>query len=202
MKSRATFLGHPIHQMLVDFPIGAFAFSVASDTLHTVVEKRRFADAASQALSFGLLSAAVAIPFGLVDYLAIGEKTRARRVGLWHAVGNAAVLGLFGASRWLRSGGEAPATAKWLSGTGFMLLGATAWAGGELVNRHAVGVHADAREDAPGLLAADGTGNDKAFPEEDVTLPGISPSPGQRPAALSGAGATLEHSDRARRGGA
>jgi uncharacterized membrane protein len=151
MESRTQFLGHPVHQMLVAFPIGAFGLSVTSDVLHAWRGQRKFADAATVALSFGLLSAAVAAPFGLIDWLAIRPRTRAKRVGLWHAVGNVALLGTFATSRWLRSRGDV-GRAQWLSGAGLLLSGVTAWLGGELVGRHGIGVHRQMGLDAPSSL--------------------------------------------------
>jgi uncharacterized membrane protein len=140
MESRAKLFGHPVHQMLVTFPIGAFGLSVVSDALHAVSGEQRYAGAAQLALDVGLITAGAAIPFGLVDWLSIPRGTSARRTGVWHAAGNAAMLGLFGASRWLRSRERASARAKALSGAAFMLSGVAAWLGGELVDRHGIGV--------------------------------------------------------------
>jgi uncharacterized membrane protein len=151
MESRTQLLGHPVHQMLVVFPLGALGLSVASDALHAWRHERRFRDTATVALDFGLVTAAVAMPFGLVDWLAIPRRTRARRIGLWHALGNTALLGIFGTSRWLRSRGDMT-TAKWLSGAGLLLSGATAWLGGELVDRHGIGVHRQIGLNAPSSL--------------------------------------------------
>src|SRR5688572_4955722 len=155
MESRARLLGHPVHQMLITFPIGSLGLAVASDALHTCLGQKRFAEGALLAIDFGLATAALAVPFGAVDWLAITPRTRAKRVGGWHAVGNAVMLGLFGASRWLRSYRDpAPPAAKWLAGAGFALSGVTAWLGGELVGRHGIGVHDQLGENAPSSLSA------------------------------------------------
>jgi uncharacterized membrane protein len=152
MESRAKLLGHPVHQALIAFPLGALGFSVAGDALHTWSGKRSHAEAARLALDFGLASAALAAPFGLIDWLAIEPSTRAKRVGLWHGVGNAVLLGVFAASRLQRSPGRAPVSAKLLSGAGFLLSGLTAWLGGELVVRHGIGVSAVPDRSALGSL--------------------------------------------------
>jgi uncharacterized membrane protein len=140
MESRAKLFGHPVHQMLVTFPIGALGLSVAADLLHVAAGERKYSDAAALALDFGLATGAVAIPFGLIDWLAIPRGTRARRIGLLHALGNAGMLGLFAASRWLRAQDRDSVEAKCLSGAAFMLSGVAAWLGGELVDRHGIGV--------------------------------------------------------------
>jgi uncharacterized membrane protein len=138
MESRAQFAGHPIHQMLVAFPIGAFGMAVSSDALRSGRRRRGHELVAARAIDFGLITAALAAPFGLVDWLSIPAGTRAKRVGLWHALGNVALLGLFAGSRRLRA--RRDPRAPWLAGAGMLLGGVTAWLGGELINRHGVGV--------------------------------------------------------------
>jgi uncharacterized membrane protein len=152
MESRIKLMGHPVHQMLVAFPLGAFGFSVAADTLHTFSGDSRHAAAAEQALDFALASAALAAPFGVIDWLAIPSGTRAKQVGLWHGIGNVAMLGLLATSRWMRSRRDGSMAAKCLSGAAFMLSGVTAWLGGELVDRHGIGVDDDAALNAPSSL--------------------------------------------------
>jgi uncharacterized membrane protein len=146
MESRAKFAGHPVHQMMVALPLGAFGMAVSSDALRAGRRSRMYEYTAARAIDFGLVTAALAAPFGLVDWLAIPRGTRAKRVGLWHALGNVALLGLFGGSRWLRARHDP--RAPWLAGAGMLLGGVTAWLGGELINRHGVGV-----ADAMGLQA-------------------------------------------------
>jgi uncharacterized membrane protein len=172
MESRAKLFGHPVHQMLVTFPIGAFGLAVASDALHGVSGERRYADAAQLALDVGLITGAVAIPFGLIDWLSIPRGTSARRTGIWHAASNAAMLGLFGASRWLRSRERASARAKALSGAAFLLSGVAAWFGGELVDHHGIGVKG---VPAPAALPWDTSGSPhptRAAPLRTPVTPG------------------------------
>lgn len=164
MESRTKVFGHAVHPMLVMFPLGAFGFSVASDALHTWLGQPRYAQAARQALDFGLASALLAAPFGTVDWLAVPRATRPRRLGLWHGLTNVALLGLFAASRAVRARREDAATAKWLSAGGFMLAGVSGWLGAELVEHHRIGIPDEAREDAPKSLP---------FSEEAPTLPGF-----------------------------
>ena len=139
MESRAKLFGHPVHQMLVTFPIGAFGLSVAGDALHALTGERKYADAAELAIDFGLVSSLAAMPFGWLDWRAIPAGTRPKRLGLWHAIGNLTMVGLFGVSRWLRDRDELT-SAKLVSGGAFMLSGVGAWLGGELVDRHGIGV--------------------------------------------------------------
>jgi uncharacterized membrane protein len=151
MESHAKFAGHPIHQMMVAFPLGAFGMAVSSDALRGGRRSRMYEYTAARAIDFGLVSAALAAPFGLVDWLSIPGGTRAKRVGLWHALGNVALLGLFGGSRWLRA--RRDRRAPWLAGAGMLLGGVTAWLGGELINRHGVGIADSTGLQAPSSLS-------------------------------------------------
>jgi len=153
MESRAQLLGHSVHQMLVTLPIGAFGFAVACDTAYAISKHWRYAAAARFALDFGLATSLLAIPFGYVDFLAIERRTRAKRIGLLHAFGNLAMLGMFATSRILRGTNCAPRSARWLSGGGFLLSGVGAWLGGELITRHGIGVHDVVGQDAPSSLS-------------------------------------------------
>lgn len=170
MDSRIKVLGHAPHPMLVMFPLGALGFSVASDALHTCLGARRYAEAARQAIDFGLATGVVAAPFGTIDWLAIPRGTRAKRLGLWHGLGNAALLGLFAASRLLRSRRVDDPAAKWLSAGGLLLAGVAGWLGAELVEHHGIGI-------PEGVLAGAAAGDDSAgalpFSDEAPTLPGF-----------------------------
>lgn len=156
MESRAKILGHPAHQMLIPFPFGLLATSVVFDVVYLVWGSPSMATVAYWMIVAGIIGGLVAAPFGLVDYLAIPEGTRARAVGLVHGVGNVFVLLLFAGSGLLRRGAPdaAPgALALVLSFAGFALAGLTGWLGGELVDRHAVGVDDGAHLDSPHSLS-------------------------------------------------
>jgi uncharacterized membrane protein len=163
MESRAKILGHPAHQMLIPFPFGLLATAVIFDIIYLLVSAP--STAANMALvSFwmiaaGLVGGVVAAPFGVIDYLAIPQGTRAKSVGFLHGVGNLVVMVLFAASLLLRYNSPAvdqtyqPTTlALILSFLGFLLAGATGWLGGELVDRLGVGVDDGAHLDAPNSL--------------------------------------------------
>jgi uncharacterized membrane protein len=158
MESRAKLAGHPIHQMLVVFPLGLFMTAVAFDIVWMFYGVPGLTTAAYYNLLVGVLGALAAAVFGLVDYLAIPRETRARKVGTWHGVGNLAVVALFAASWWLRRDQThfAPSQVAFLLGLGGAVLGTmTAWMGGELVDRLGVGVYPDANLDAPSSLSGD-----------------------------------------------
>lgn len=155
MESRAKFLGHPLHQMLVVFPLGLFAAAVGFDLAALWRHDASLFVTAFQLIRAGLVLAAIAAVFGYIDWRAIPANTRARQVGALHAVGNVIVLVLFAVSWSLRRDDPAvPSTVAWvLSLAAFALAGVTGWLGGELVDRHRIGVADDAGLDAPSSLS-------------------------------------------------
>jgi len=154
MESRAKLLGHPIHQMLIVFPLGLLATAVIVDLVYFAGDALIFAEVSYYLVIAGLLGGAVAAPFGLIDWLAIPPSTRAKRIGALHGAGNAVVLVLFLASALLRSDlPSAPPVAAYVcSFAGAALALVTAWLGGELVNRLGIGVSDGANVDAPSSL--------------------------------------------------
>ncbi len=154
MKARARFLGHPVHQMLVVFPLGLLATSVIFDVLARVAGRSDWAVVGYWALTAGIVGALVAAPFGLADWLKVPRGTRARRIGALHGGGNAVVSLLF-VGAWLLREPGAPAQglslACSLAGAGLALV--TAWLGGELVSRLGVGVDEKAGLNASSSLS-------------------------------------------------
>lgn len=154
MDARAKLLGHPVHQMLIVFPLGLLATSVIFDLVYFATENTVHALVAYWMLVAGIVGGLVAAPFGFIDWLAIPRGTRARRIGAMHGGGNLLVTLLFLASALLRNDRivQPPDAAYVCSFAGALLALVTAWLGGELVDRLGIGVHADANVDAPSSL--------------------------------------------------
>jgi uncharacterized membrane protein len=142
MESKAKILGHPIHQMLIVFPLGLLATSIIFDLVHLATHHSAWGEVAYWMIVCGLIGGALAAVFGFIDWLAIPFGTRAKAIGQWHGIGNAVVMFLFLVSWWLRQPlSEKPNVAAFilsLIGVGLALV--TGWLGGELVNRLGVGV--------------------------------------------------------------
>lgn len=154
MESKAKLLGHPIHQMLIVFPLGLLGASVVFDLIYWIADMPEMADVAYWTMAGGLIGGVIAAPFGTIDWLAIPKGTRAKTVGLLHGGGNVLVLLLFLASWLARHASEThasvAATAVALVGVALSLV--TAWLGGELVDRLAIGVSDGAHMDAASSL--------------------------------------------------
>jgi uncharacterized membrane protein len=154
MESRAKLFGHPIHPMLITFPLGLLPTAVIFDIVRLATGNPRWIDVSFWMITVGIIGGLVAAVFGLIDWAAIPTRTRARRIGLLHGVGNVVVVGLFAASWYLRYRAAVPSTlAVALAIAGVLLALVTAWMGGELVDRLAVGVDDGANLDAPSSLS-------------------------------------------------
>jgi uncharacterized membrane protein len=154
MESRAKLLGHPIHQMLIVFPLGLLAMALIFDIIHLATGVGYWSEIAYWMIAAGIIGGLVAAPFGLIDWLAIPAGTRAKRIGAWHGGGNLIVVLLYAASWWFRHAEpQNPVMAAYvLSFGGGLIALVTGWLGGELVDRLAVGVDPGAHVDAPSSL--------------------------------------------------
>lgn len=165
MESRAKLLGHPIHQMLIVFPLGLLATAVVFDVIGLFTAEGVWELMAYYMIAAGVLTGLVAAVFGAIDYFAIPGGTRAKYVGTLHGVGNVAVVALFGASWLLRrtEPGNPPFEALLFSFLGFLLAAATGWLGGELVNRLGIGVDDGAHVNSPSSLSGRPAGENRTI---------------------------------------
>jgi uncharacterized membrane protein len=154
MESRAKLLGHPIHQMLIVFPLGLLAMAVIFDLFAIGLGDGYWSEIAYWMIAAGVVTGLLAAPFGTVDWFAIPSGTRAKRIGAVHGIGNVIVVLLFAVSWLMRSDAPAapavPALALSFAAGGLALF--TGWLGGELVDRLGVGVDDGAHVDAPSSL--------------------------------------------------
>lgn len=154
MEARAKLFGHPIHQMLIVFPLGLLSTAVIFDLVHLLTGNGMWSVIAYWMIAAGIIGGLCAAVFGAIDWWGIPAGTRARALGTLHGLGNVGVVALFFVS-WLlrRPNPQAPSVIAVL----FMLAGAalslvTGWLGGELVDRLGVGVDDGANLNAPSSL--------------------------------------------------
>ncbi|NYT93154.1 DUF2231 domain-containing protein [Salinispora sp. H7-4] len=155
MESRLKVLGHPLHPMLVMFPVALLATAVLFDVVDIVGGPDFLGEVAYWNLTVGLVGALLAAAAGTVDLLAIPTGTRAKRVALTHAAANVALILLFAAVWAVRLNADSRAAGGALIAieiVALAILGVSAWLGGELVDRLGVGVDRDADLDAPSSL--------------------------------------------------
>lgn len=154
MESRVKVLGHGTHPILVALPIGLLSSALGFDLLRLVTGDKKWAQIAFWNMLAGCLSGWVSMVPGAIDWWFLPSGTRAKRIGLVHAIIADTTINLFFGS-WLarRKNPENPTPrALALSGLGGLVLLAVGWFGGELVQRLGVSVSPDANLDAPHSL--------------------------------------------------
>ncbi|HEX2149501.1 MAG TPA: DUF2231 domain-containing protein, partial [Actinomycetota bacterium] len=125
--------GHPVHPVLTDIPIGFWVGSMVLD----VLGGQRSRDAADRLLGLGILASIPTAAAGVADWVDnFGDE---RRIGLVHAAGNVAAIGLYTTSYVARKNGHR-ATGFLLSLAGTAAVTAAGFLGGHLVYRMANGV--------------------------------------------------------------
>jgi nitrite reductase/ring-hydroxylating ferredoxin subunit/uncharacterized membrane protein len=140
-----TWLGHPLHPVITDVPIGAWSASTALDLYELSTGDETFSPGADVAVAIGLVGAVGASVSGLNDWQfansgapAIGNKPK--RVGALHAVVNiAATLCYLGSWLQRRNGQRREGIITGLAG--FCLSMAGAYLGGHLVFQEKIGVN-------------------------------------------------------------
>lgn len=156
MESRAKLFGHPVHPMLVVLPLGLFIMAVVMDIAFYLSGWPGLAIVAFWNILGGIAGGLLAAIFGLIDWIAIPDGTRAKAIGLYHGAANLVVLLLFAISAWLRYqvAEYFPSLVALSIGVAGLLVGAVSgWLGGELVDRLGVGVDDGAHLDAPNSLS-------------------------------------------------
>lgn len=148
-------LGHPVHRMLIAFPMGLLATAAIFDIFYLATGSIAWATASMYLIGAGVIGGLLAAVFGAMDWWYIPDATRAKRVGAVHGLGNVFVVLLFIGSWYMRSEyGPPPLLALVLSFMAVGLAMVTAWLGGELVTRLGVGVDVGANADAPSSLSS------------------------------------------------
>ncbi len=140
-----TWVGHPLHVILTDVPIGAWTAAIVFDALDSI-GARRYRVAADAAVILGLAGALGAATAGLTDWQDIDPP--ARRIGLVHGLLNVASVALFGGSLIARRKGERT-TGRGLAVLGYAASAAAARLGGNLVYGQKIGVDHTSSEKLP-----------------------------------------------------
>lgn len=130
-------LGHPLHPVLTDIPLGAWMTAAVLDSAAASSGDRGYERAARTAVGFGLVGAVGTAITGLADW----SETHgaARRVGLVHGVLNVVVTTLYASSYAARRRGR-HGSGRGLAFAGLAIGMVSAYLGGSLVYREAVGV--------------------------------------------------------------
>jgi uncharacterized membrane protein len=155
MESKTKLFGHPIHPMLIPFPLGLLGMAVIFDLLAVLAGKEVLALASHPMIGAGIITGLLAAIFGAIDWAAIPAGTRAKGIATTHGLGNVIIVVLFAIAWWLRrdTPGAPSGLPLVLEVIGLLAAVVTGWLGGELVDRLGVGVDRGANLNAPSSLS-------------------------------------------------
>jgi uncharacterized membrane protein len=142
LQSTASIGGHPIHAILVQFPIVCFVGAFITDIVYWRSMSFIWETFSVWLLTAGLVGAGLAVVAGLIDFVA-DHRIRQLRSGWIHALGNGLVIALSVINVLVHSRDGYTAvvpTGIILSGVVVLIMMITGWMGGELVYRRPVGV--------------------------------------------------------------
>ena len=142
VRSTAAIAGHPLHPLLVTFPIAFLIGAFLTDLAFYGTSDAFWARASAWLIGAGLVGGALAALAGLIDFIA-SERIRSLSIVWYHFIGNAVALVLSAINLYLRIvGGVASVTGTELVLSLFVVLifAVTGWLGGELVFRHGAGL--------------------------------------------------------------
>jgi uncharacterized membrane protein len=140
-RSTAKIGDHPIHPMLVSFPIVCFILTFVVDIVYTQTHDATWATASVWLLVVGLVMGALAAVAGLTDFLG-DDRIRGASDAVKHMLANvtAVVLELVNVILRWRDTGFIDSTGIYISGIVVLILLYSGWKGGDLVFRHGIGV--------------------------------------------------------------
>src|SRR6185436_16114636 len=146
MNTPASVRSHPLHPMLIAFPIGLWVFSLVCDVFyHAGTHNPVWKTVAFYTIAGGIAGALLAAIPGFIDYLSLTDH-RLKKIATTHMVLNLIVVALFIFNLGIRYNasptGDMFGLALSLVAIG--LLSMSGWLGGALVFEHGVGVDASA----------------------------------------------------------
>ena len=144
MKNGIRFFGHPLHALLIHFPMGLLPISLLWDLLAAWTGHTFWWELGFWSILVGLSFAIIAVVPGFIDFVHIPEKHPAEKPALIHMSIMLIAVGFFVCSLLFRIHDKILMGMKMYGALGCSLLGivfliAGGWYGGELVYRHQIG---------------------------------------------------------------
>lgn len=147
MSTPASVHHHPIHPMLIVFPLGLWIFGFICYIVYMANGLLSWRGAALYAMGGGIIGAVLAAVPGLIDLLSL-RQSKVWSIGVTHMISNVTALALFAIAFGIGIRRSVPSTATLvLSILGLIALGVGGWLGGALVYEHGVGVTAKQRQE-------------------------------------------------------
>lgn len=145
MYSKVKIAGHPIHPMLVAFPVAFYTASLVCFIIYAANSNVFLFKMGVVANGAGAAMAIVAALPGFIDWLSIPSAKQAKATGVWHMLANVSALVLFAINFFIQlpkwnfaNPDQSPSIV--LTAIGFVLTITAGFLGWTLVQKHHVGV--------------------------------------------------------------
>jgi uncharacterized membrane protein len=140
MQGKATIGGHPIHPMLIPFPIGFFTGALVCDVILWFTHNPFWPQVSVALIGFGIVGALLAAVFGFIDYGTAPMSDAAKSTATRHMVLNLLTVVIFAVALWLRWNDNVSTAGIVLTVIGVIVLGVSGYLGGHLAYHYGVGV--------------------------------------------------------------
>jgi nitrite reductase/ring-hydroxylating ferredoxin subunit/uncharacterized membrane protein len=143
MKSTAILLGHPVHPMLIPFPLAFLTGAVLFDAAGWLRDMSSWWTTGSHLATVGIATAILAAVPGLIDYVyTVPPRSSGKSRATKHLLTNLSAVGIFAVAWWMRDSAtvQPDVAILGLEVIGLALLGAGGYMGGTLVTRNLIGV--------------------------------------------------------------
>jgi uncharacterized membrane protein len=145
MESKIKIAGHPVHPMLIAYPVAFYTAALVCFIVYHCNTNVFWFKVAIVANIAGVILALVAAIPGFVDWLGISKIRKAKKVGLNHMICNVLALIFFAINAWLQypkwneaTPDESPAII--LTAIGMILTLIAGFLGWSLIQKHHIGV--------------------------------------------------------------
>jgi uncharacterized membrane protein len=148
VPSTAAVKSHPVHPILVNFPIALLVTALGADVLYWWTQDAFFARGALWLIGVGAAVGALAALTGFTDFITI--RYARQQIGSWsHMLAGVFTVALAAANLLLRWGDPVDAVLPWgllLSLDTALMMAFTGWLGGKLTFRHLIGSYIEEEE--------------------------------------------------------
>ena len=146
MYSKIKILGHPIHPMLIAYPVALYTATLICYIVYNSNHDVFWFKVAYVANLAGIIMAAIAALPGFIDWLGIPANTEAKKTGVFHMICNVVALILYAACYFMQKDkwndpNPVVGSAIVLSALGFIITLVAGFLGWALVQNHHVGVN-------------------------------------------------------------